>query len=194
MEQKLVFATNNQHKLDEVQVKVGSSFKIVSLKEIGCFEDIEETGITLEENASIKSQHILKNYKLDCFADDTGLEIFALNNEPGVYSARYSGDRDSTKNMDLVLEKMQGIADRSARFRTVISLIIGRKEYLFEGIVNGTIRTEKTGIEGFGYDPIFEPEGYNITFAEMSLTEKNMVSHRGRAMEKLIDFLKNKRN
>jgi XTP/dITP diphosphohydrolase len=189
MEKQLVFATNNQHKLDEVQVKVGNSFKIVSLKEIGCFEDIAETGTTLEENASIKSQYINQNYKVNCFADDTGLEIFALNNEPGVYSARYSGDRDFNKNMDLVLQKMQGITDRSARFRTVISLIINGKEHLFEGIVNGTIRTEKRGSEGFGYDPIFEPEGYNITFAEMSLEEKNIISHRGRAMEKLIAFL-----
>jgi XTP/dITP diphosphohydrolase len=189
MEKQLVFATNNQHKLDEVQVKVGNSFKIVSLKEIGCFEDIAETGTTLEENASIKSQYINQNYKVNCFADDTGLEIFALNNEPGVYSARYSGDRDFNKNMELVLQKMQGITDRNARFRTVISLIINGKEHLFEGVVNGTIRTEKSGSDGFGYDPIFEPEGYNITFAEMSLEEKNIISHRGRAMEKLIVFL-----
>ncbi len=194
MEQKLVFATNNQHKLDEVQVKVGDSFKIVSLKEIGCTEDIEETGLTLEENASIKSQHIHKNYNLDCFGDDTGLEIFALNNEPGVYSARYSGDRDFTKNMDLVLQKMEGLTNRGARFRTVISLIINGTENLFEGIVNGTIRKEKSGKEGFGYDPIFEPEGYKITFAEMSLEEKNTVSHRGKAMEKLIQFLKNQQS
>ena len=189
MEKQLVFATNNQHKLEEVQLKVGNSFKIISLKEIGCFEDIAETGQTLEENASIKSHHIHQNYHKDCFADDTGLEIFALNNEPGVYSARYSGGRDFNKNMDLVLQKMQGITDRSARFRTVISLIIGNEEHLFEGIVNGTIRTEKSGEEGFGYDPIFEPEGYNITFAEMGLEEKNTISHRGRAMEKLIAFL-----
>lgn len=190
MEQQLVFATNNQHKLDEVQVKVGNSFKITSLKEIGCFEDIAETGLTLEENASIKSQYIYQNFNKNCFADDTGLEIFALNNEPGVYSARYSGERDFTKNMDLVLEKMKGKTNRGARFRTVISLIINEEEHLFEGIVNGTIRTEKSGEEGFGYDPIFEPEGYNITFAEMSLEEKNVISHRGRAMEKLIEFLK----
>ncbi len=189
MEEKLVFATNNQHKLDEVQAKVSNSFKIVSLTEIGCFEDIEETGVTLEENASIKSQHVFKNYNVSCFADDTGLEIFALNKEPGVYSARYSGERDFTKNMDLVLQKMEGIADRGARFRTVISLIIAGKEHLFEGIINGTIRTEKIGTDGFGYDPIFEPEGYDITFAEMSLEEKNIVSHRGRAMGKLIAFL-----
>lgn len=189
MEQQLVFATNNHHKLDEVQVKVGNNFKIVSLKEIGCFEDIAETGLTLEENASIKSQHVFKNYNVNCFADDTGLEVFALNNEPGVYSARYSGDRDFTKNMDLVLEKLEGKTDRRARFRTVISLIINGKEHLFEGIVNGAIRTEKSGTEGFGYDPIFEPEGYNVTFAEMGLEEKNIVSHRGRAMEKLISFL-----
>ncbi|HEX7367489.1 MAG TPA: non-canonical purine NTP diphosphatase [Pelobium sp.] len=190
MKHQLVFATNNQHKLDEVQLKVGDAFEIISLKAIGCEEDIEETGVTLEENASIKSQYVYQNYQADCFADDTGLEIFALNNEPGVYSARYSGSRDFTKNMDLVLEKMQGKTDRSARFRTVISLIIKEEEHLFEGIVNGKIRTEKSGKDGFGYDPIFEPEGYDITFAEMSLEEKNIISHRGRAMEKLINFLK----
>lgn len=190
MKHQLVFATNNQHKLDEVQLKVGDAFEIISLKAIGCEEDIEETGVTLEENASIKSQYVYQNYQADCFADDTGLEIFALNNEPGVYSARYSGSRDFTKNMDLVLEKMQGKTDRSARFRTVISLIIKGEEHLFEGIVNGKIRTEKSGKDGFGYDPIFEPEGYDITFAEMSLEEKNIISHRGRAMEKLINFLK----
>lgn len=190
MEEQLVFATNNQHKLEEVQIKVGDSFKIISLKQIGCFEDIEETGLTLEENASIKSQHIYQNYKMNCFADDTGLEVFALNNEPGVYSARYSGHRDFTKNMDLVLERLKGKTDRSARFRTVISLIMNGEEHLFEEIVNGTIRTEKSGDEGFGYDPIFEPEGHSVTFAEMSLEEKNIISHRGRAMEKLISFLK----
>ncbi|MFC5282416.1 non-canonical purine NTP diphosphatase [Pedobacter alpinus] len=190
MEHQLVFATNNLNKLEEVQIKVGNSFKLLSLKEIGCFEDIAETGLTLEENATIKSTYVYKNYNISCFADDTGLEIFALNNEPGVYSARYSGDRDPIKNMDLVLEKLKGIENRSARFRTVISLIIGNKEHLFEGIVNGTIRKEKSGAAGFGYDPIFEPEGYDITFAEMNIADKNKISHRGRAMEKLITFLK----
>jgi XTP/dITP diphosphohydrolase len=144
----------------------------------------------LDENASIKSNYIHDQFQTNCFADDTGLEILALNNEPGVYSARYSGERDFVKNMDLVLLKMQGITQREARFRTVISLILNDKEYLFEGIVNGTIRTEIKGEGGFGYDPIFQPEGYNITFAEMDLASKNKISHRARAMQKLIDFLK----
>jgi XTP/dITP diphosphohydrolase len=187
---KLVFATNNLHKLEEVQAKVGDAFTILSLSDIGCTEDIAETGLTLEENASIKSQYINKNYSLNCFADDTGLEIKALNNEPGVYSARYSGSRDFKHNMDLVLLKMRDIEDRTARFRTIVSLIIDDKEILFEGIVNGKIRETKSGNEGFGYDPIFEPEGYSITFAEMDLEEKNKISHRGIAMEKLIAHLK----
>lgn len=190
MKHQLVFATNNLHKLEEVQSKVGHQFDILSLEDIGCHEDIEETGLTLDENASIKSNYIYTNYKVNCFGDDTGLEIFALNNEPGVYSARYSGERDFVKNMDLVLTKMQGNSNRKARFRTVISLILDDKEYLFEGVVDGTIRTEPTGNGGFGYDPIFEPEGYKTTFAEMDLAEKNKMSHRGRAMQKLIDFLK----
>jgi XTP/dITP diphosphohydrolase len=192
MKHQLVFATNNLHKLEEVQSKVANLFKIISLAEIGCDDDIAETGLTLDENASIKSNYIHDRFKTNCFADDTGLEILALNNEPGVYSARYSGKRDFVKNMDLVLLKMQGITQREARFRTVISLILNDKEYLFEGIVNGTIRTEIKGEGGFGYDPIFQPEGYNITFAEMDLASKNKISHRARAMQKLIDFLKTK--
>jgi XTP/dITP diphosphohydrolase len=190
MKHQLVFATNNLHKLEEVQSKVGDIFDIQSLKDINCDDDIEETGLTLDENASIKSNYIYQKYQINCFGDDTGLEIFALNNEPGVYSARYSGERDFVKNMNLVLAKMEGISDRKARFRTVISLILDHKEYQFEGIVDGTIRTEAIGNAGFGYDPIFEPEGYDITFAEMDLNEKNKTSHRARAMEKLIDFLK----
>jgi len=191
MKNQLVFATNNAHKLEEVKFKVDDVFKIISLNDIGCHEDIAETGITLEENASIKSQFIYKNYSLNCFADDTGLEIKALNNEPGVYSARYSGSRDFKHNVDLVLLKMRDIEDRTARFRTVISLIIDDKETLFEGIVNGKIRKNPSGSDGFGYDPIFEPDGYDVTFAEMDLEEKNKISHRGLVMEKLIEFLKN---
>lgn len=190
MKNQLVFATNNIHKLEEVQSKVQDSFKIISLSDIGCHEDIAETGLTLEENASIKSQYIYKNYQTDCFADDTGLEIEALNNDPGVFSARYSGSRDFEENMDLVLERLNGLENRNARFRTVVSLILNGKEYFFEGIVNGKIRTEKSGKEGFGYDPIFEPDGYNITFAEMDLIEKNKISHRGLAVAQLIEFLK----
>jgi XTP/dITP diphosphohydrolase len=186
---ELVFATNNLNKAKEVQSKVKDAFKILNLEQIGCTEDIAETGLTLEENASIKSKYVYENYHKDCFGDDTGLEIVALNNEPGVFSARYSGERDPIKNMDLVLKKMEGITNRTARFRTVISLIINGEEMLFEGIVNGKIRTATSGTEGFGYDPIFEPEGYNITFAEMGMEEKNAISHRGRAMEKLIAHL-----
>jgi len=186
---ELVFATNNLHKAKEVQSKVKDAFKILNLEQIGCTEDIAETGLTLEENASIKSKYVYENYHKDCFGDDTGLEIEALNHEPGVFSARYSGERDPIKNMDLVLQKMDGITNRKARFRTVISLIINKQEILFEGIVNGKIRTTASGTEGFGYDPIFEPEGYDITFAEMVMEEKNAISHRGRAMEKLIAHL-----
>ena len=189
MSHQLVFATNNQHKLEEVQSKVGNTFEIISLNEIGYEDDIEETGLTLEENASIKSKFIHDKFKVDCFADDTGLEIEALNNEPGVFSARYSGHRDFIKNMDLVLSNLKNNPNRKARFRTVISLILNNQEYIFEGIVNGNIRTKPIGSAGFGYDPIFEPEGYTITFAEMDLAEKNKISHRGIAMQKLIDFL-----
>ncbi|MDA9554996.1 non-canonical purine NTP diphosphatase [Pelobium sp.] len=189
MKHQLVFATNNLHKLEEVQSKVADSFKIISLADIGCDEDIAETGLTLDENAAIKSHYIYQKFNIDCFADDTGLEIQALNNEPGVYSARYSGDRDFVKNMNLVLKKLEGESNRKARFRTVISLILNGSEYHFEGIVNGNIRTEPTGNGGFGYDPIFEPEGYTITFAEMDIAEKNKISHRGLAIQKLIEFL-----
>lgn len=190
MNRQLVFATNNIHKIEEVQSKIKGHFQIISLKDINCLEDIEETGLKLEENASIKSRYVFENYKHNCFADDTGLEIPALNNEPGVFSARYSGERDTQKNMELVLAKLEGVKDRSARFRTVISLIIDGQENFFEGIVNGTIRTQISGTAGFGYDPIFEPEGYSITFAEMSTEQKNEISHRGKAMEQLLVYLK----
>lgn len=188
--QSLVFATNNPHKLEEVQAQVGNIFKIASLTEIGCEDDIEETGSTFEENARIKSNFIHQKYTVNCFADDSGLEVLALNNEPGIYSARYSGERDSLKNLNLVLENMKGIEDRRARFRTVISLILNGKESVFEGTVNGTLREQTSGIAGFGYDPIFVPDGYEITFAEMELVQKNTISHRAKAMFKLISFLK----
>ncbi|TAF46566.1 MAG: RdgB/HAM1 family non-canonical purine NTP pyrophosphatase [Sphingobacteriales bacterium] len=186
----LVFATNNPNKQQEVQAKVGAAFKILSLADINCTHDIAETGLTLDENASIKSRYIFDNYQLNCFGDDTGLEIEALDNQPGVYSARYSGTRDSEKNIDLVLQKLAHSSNRNARFRTVISLIINSKEYIFEGIVNGTIRHQRSGTGGFGYDAIFEPNGYGITFAEMVLKEKNKISHRGLALQKLITFLR----
>ena len=188
---EIVFATNNMHKLEEVQEKLPEFIKLKSLKDIGFSGDIPETGNTLEENASQKSHYIHERYHIDCFADDTGLEIEALNGDPGVYSARWAGEHCSfDDNMNKVLEQMNGKTNRKARFRTVISLIIDDKEYQFEGIVNGTILTEKHGEKGFGYDPIFMPEGYNISFAEMPLSEKNKISHRALAVNKLVDFLR----
>ena len=188
--QKLVFATNNVHKLEEVAAKIDGKIKLLSLNDINCYDDIEETGSTFNENASIKSHYIYNKYHLNCFGDDSGLEIDALIGEPGVYSARYAGEHGNhAANMDKVLEKMQGASDRSARFKTVISLIWDEEEHFFEGVVEGTIRHERSGSGGFGYDPIFEPAGYNVTFAEMSMEEKNAISHRGRAVEKLVAFL-----
>jgi len=188
--QQLVFATNNAHKLEEVQAKVGDRFKIVSLDDIACHDDIEETGLTFNENASIKSRYIYQRYNLNCFGDDSGLEIEALNNEPGIYSARYAGKHgDHEANIDKVLNNLKNETNRKARFRTVISLMWNGKEHFFDGIVNGTIRHERCGAAGFGYDPIFQPDGYDVTFAEMSMNEKNRISHRGRAVDLLINFL-----
>ena len=188
--QELVFATNNRHKLDEVAAKTGDRFKLLSLDDIGFTGDIEETGKTFGENASIKSRFIYDSYKLDCFADDSGLEIDALGGEPGVYSARYSGKHgDHEANMDKVLQKLGDNPNRKARFKTVISLILGGREHYFEGMVEGAIRYERSGSCGFGYDPIFQPDGYSVTFAEMSMEEKNSISHRGRAVEELVGFL-----
>jgi len=188
--QQLVFATNNSHKLTEVQAAVAGKIKLLSLNDILCHDDIAETGLTFKENASIKSNFIHNKYKINCFADDSGLEIDALNGEPGVYSARYAGEHGNhAANNSKVLKRLEGVTNRKARFITVISLIWGGKEYFFEGTVDGTIRTELSGSDGFGYDPIFEPDGYDITFAEMNLAEKNAISHRGRAVEKLINFL-----
>jgi XTP/dITP diphosphohydrolase len=187
---KLIFATQNQHKAEEIQEIMPEGIQIATLSEIGCDEDIPETATTLEGNASLKSAYVLEHYNKDCFADDTGLEIEALGGEPGVYSARYAGeDANAQKNMDLVLQKMNGLANRKARFRTVISLRLKGKEYLFEGVVNGTIRETKSGTEGFGYDPIFQPDGYDITFSEMRMEQKNSISHRGKAVKKLVEFL-----
>jgi len=188
--QQLVFATNNAHKLEEVADKVAGKVKLLSLNDIGCHDEIAETGTTLQANASLKSYYIYQKYNLNCFGDDSGLEIDALNGEPGVYSARYAGEHGNHQaNMDKVLENMKDKTDRSARFRTVISLIWEDKEYFFEGTVNGTIRHERSGSAGFGYDPIFQPDGYDITFAEMSMAEKNSISHRAIAVGKLIEFL-----
>lgn len=191
MKQKLVFATNNLHKLDEVSQILEGKIELLSLNDIKCDTDIPETADTLEGNALLKAQYIHENYGLDCFADDTGLEIEALNNEPGVYSARYAGtDKDSEANMLKVLSKLEGIENRKAQFRTAISLIIDNNTYLFEGIIRGKIIKEKRGKEGFGYDPIFIPEGYNETFAELGGNIKNKISHRALAVNKLCDFLK----
>ncbi len=188
---ELVFATNNQHKLKELQAILGDKIKLLSLNNIGCSEEIPEEQPTLEGNANQKSFYVYNKFGFNCFADDTGLEIEALNGEPGVYSARYAGEeKDANANMEKVLGKMVKINNRKARFRTVISLVINGVENQFEGIVDGEIQREKSGNEGFGYDPIFLPSGFDKTFAEMDLTEKNKISHRGRAVEKLVIFLK----
>ena len=189
---KLVFATNNQHKTEEIRTSLQGKYEVLNLEDIGCDVDIPETGDTFAENASLKSAYVNKNFKLDCFADDSGLEIEALNNEPGVYSARYSGSRDSLENMQLVLKKLEGVENRKARFKTVISLLHNGEHHLFEGVINGTIRTELSGAGGFGYDPIFQPDGYEITFAEMTMEVKNTISHRAIALKKMIDFLNEK--
>ena len=188
---KIVFATNNKHKLEEIKDVLGKDFEIVSLAEIGCHEDIPETGLTLEENARQKSTYIVEHYNHDCFADDTGLEVDALNGEPGVHSARYAEgtDHDSEANMRKLLSKMSNVKERTARFRTVISLIINGVEHQFEGRVEGRIATEKHGTEGFGYDPIFIPEGYDKSFAELGEEVKNQISHRARAVKKLAEYL-----
>ena len=190
MIKELVFATNNKHKTEEVEKLLSGKYKVLNLTDIGCFTDIPETGSSFAENALLKSNFVVENYQLDCFADDSGLEVEALNNEPGIYSARYSGNRDDHENLKLVLKKMEGQSNRKANFRTVIALVQDGQEHLFEGVVYGNIRHEVSGEQGFGYDPIFEPEGYNVTFAEMSLSEKNQISHRALAMNKLMAFLK----
>ena len=187
---KLVFATNNPNKLSELQALVPDRIKILSLKDINCNEELPETNPTLEENALEKAQYVYRNYGFNCFADDTGLEIEALGGAPGVYSARYSGkDCISDDNIKKVLTKLENEENRNAKFRTVIALIIKGEENLFEGECNGVISENKSGVEGFGYDPIFIPEGFNIAFAEMSKTEKGTISHRGRAVKKLVSFL-----
>ena len=188
---KIVFATNNQHKLEEIKNLLGNHFDILSLKDIDFHEEIPEDHETLEENALQKANHIYKLYKIPCFADDTGLEIEALNGDPGVYSARYAGPQKSAEdNMNKVIKELIDVDNRNARFRSVIALIIDDKEYLFEGIVNGQMLREKKGVKGFGYDPIFKPNTYDVSFAEMGMDEKNKISHRGLAVQKLVEFLK----
>ncbi|CAL2101811.1 dITP/XTP pyrophosphatase [Tenacibaculum sp. 190130A14a] len=187
---QLVFATNNLNKLSEVQKMLPESIQLLSLKDINCFDDIEETATTLEGNAQIKANHITENFGYNCFADDTGLEVKSLNGEPGVYSARYAGEpANAENNMQKLLSELGDNSDRNAQFRTSICLNLDGKQYLFDGICNGTILSEKQGEKGFGYDPIFQPEGYTQSFAEMSADEKNAISHRGRAIQKLVDFL-----
>lgn len=189
--QQLIFATNNNHKLAEIQAMLTGTYQLKNLKSIGCTTDIPENEKTIVGNALAKARYVKQHFGLDCFADDTGLEIDALNGEPGVYSARYAGpEKDANANMDLVLEKLTGKSNRRARFVTVIALIYRDKEYLFEGIVEGRIITEKRGTQGFGYDPIFVPKGFETTFAEMGMEEKAAISHRGRAVAKLVAFLR----
>ena len=189
--QHLVFATNNAHKLEEVAAKIEGKIKLLNLTDIGCIEEIDETGATFRENASLKSRFIYDKYHINCFGDDSGLEIEALNGEPGVFSARYAGEHGNhAANIDKTLAALKNITNRKANFRTVISLIWNGDEYFFEGVINGTIRNERIGTAGFGYDPIFQPDGYTKTFAEMSLAEKNKISHRAIAMADLLDFLK----
>lgn len=187
---KLVFATNNPHKLDEVRKIVAGNIEIVSMADINCQDDIPETADTLEGNALLKARYIKNKFGYDCFADDTGLEVEALNNAPGVYSARYAGPgHDAEANMQKLLHEMTGMENRKAHFRTVIALILHGKEYLFEGIVNGTIIGEKRGTDGFGYDPVFVPDTYANTFAELGNDVKNEISHRAEATRKLTAFL-----
>lgn len=189
---KLVFASNNKNKIAEIQQQVGSQFQIVSLEDIGCFVDIPETAETIEGNAILKANYVTENYGLPCFADDTGLEIEVLNNEPGVYSARYAGEqKNADDNMNLVLLKLASQTNRKAQFKTIIALNINNQQHLFEGIVKGEITVEKSGNMGFGYDPIFQPEGFSTTFAEMTMEQKSVISHRGIAVQKLINFLSN---
>lgn len=189
---KLVFATNNKNKILEVQQLLPSTIEIISLESIGCFEEIPETADTIEENAIMKANYVTQKYGYDCFADDTGLEVDALNGEPGVFSARYAGEqRNADDNMDKLLEALTNKTNRNAQFKTVIALNLKGKQHLFIGIACGEITLEKTGNQGFGYDPIFQPEGYEATFAQLSLKEKGIISHRGKATEQLIAFLKN---
>ena len=191
MKRKLVFATNNAHKLEEVAAILGDQVELLSLNDTSCQTDIPETAETLEGNALLKSSYIYKNYHLDCFADDTGLEVEALNGAPGVYSARYAGGEghDAQANMLKLLHELEGKENRKAQFRTAISLILDGKEYLFEGVIKGEIIKEKRGDSGFGYDPVFMPEGYDRTFAELGNDIKNQISHRALAVQKLCEFL-----
>ena len=187
----LLIATNNQHKVSEIEAIIPAGINLVTLAKAGITEDIPETGVTLSENALIKAEYAFAKTGMWCFADDTGLEVDALNGQPGVYSARYAGEgKNSIENMNLLLQNLKGIKDRTARFKTVIALIMNSNRYLFEGVVEGRIIETPMGAAGFGYDPIFVPNGYTDTFAQMSLALKNSMSHRSRATHKLIEFIK----
>ena len=189
---QLVFASNNPNKIKEIQLLLPNSIKILSLSDIGCDEEIPETADTIEGNAILKANYITSNYGYDCFADDTGLEVEALNGEPGVHSARYAGEqRNDSDNIDKLLTNLDGKSSRNAQFKTVITLNLNGKQYLFTGIAKGEIITKRRGNQGFGYDPIFKPEGYNETFAEIPIDQKSAISHRGKATQLLINFLKN---
>jgi len=187
---KICFATNNAKKIEEVKAALGHNYEVVSLQDIGCFEELPETGDSLDYNAFEKARYVKTNYGVDCFADDTGLEVEALDGAPGVYSGRFAGEpRSDERNIELLLEKMKGKTNRNAKFRTVIALILDGSEYTFEGIAAGEIISEKIGSGGFGYDPVFKPIGFDRTFAELTLVEKNEISHRGKAVKALISFL-----
>lgn len=189
---KIVFASNNKNKIHEIQSMLPESIQIVSLESIGCFEEIPETADTIEGNAILKANYISENYGFDCFADDTGLEVDSLDGQPGVYSARYAGEqRNADDNMNKLLEQLLGKPNRNAQFKTVIALNLKGKQHLFTGIASGEITLEKMGTGGFGYDPIFKPNGFENTFAELSLEVKNEISHRGKATKALLEFLKN---
>lgn len=187
---KIVFATNNLNKLIEVQKMLPDSIQLLTLKDINCFKEIEETETTLEGNAKLKANYITDNFGYSCFADDTGLEVDSLDGEPGVYSARYAGkENDSEKNMQKLLSELKNTSNRNAQFRTAVVLNLNNEQFVFEGICKGVILTEKSGEKGFGYDPLFKPEGYSTSFAEMTSEEKNVISHRGISIRKLVEFL-----
>lgn len=188
---KIVFASNNKNKIKEIKLLIPNSIEIISLEDIGCTEDIPETADTIEGNAILKANYVTQKYGYNCFADDTGLEVEALNGEPGVFSARYAGEpRNDDDNLNKLLFNLQGKANRTANFKTIICLNLNGSQHLFEGIINGKIIEEKIGLKGFGYDPVFIADGFSQTFAELSIEEKSNISHRGIAVKKLIDFLK----
>jgi len=188
---KLVFATNNQNKVNEIKSLLGEGVEILSLKDIGCNKELPETQETLEGNALQKARYVADTYNVNCFADDTGLEVESLNGAPGVYSARYAGEQCTAEdNMTKILSELEGKENRKAKFRTIVALILRGEEYSFEGIIDGSITLTKSGSDGFGYDPVFQPNGFHNTFSEMSMAEKNAISHRGKAVSKLIEFLK----